>query len=223
MRLKWYGWLGLGIILVAEILLFAGQPFAAKWFTPIVWTGYILFADALALRLRGHSLIHERPREALMLAWISAGCWLLYEAYNVRLQNWFYVNVPASPLERNWAYLWSFATIMPGMFETADVQLGPPRREDQIHRCRAVVVLLPSVDDHFGELLQPLLVGGVDRLEDQVRRRPLRAAQLGQQLVDRLVLLVDLVAIDVKEVIRRRLPVERRIAIHRCAARPRRA
>jgi hypothetical protein len=96
----------------------------AKWFTPIVWTGYILFADALALGLRGHSLIHDRPREALMLVWISVGCWLLFEAYNIRLQNWFYVNVPDNPIERNWAYLWSFATIMPGMFETADVLEG---------------------------------------------------------------------------------------------------
>jgi hypothetical protein len=124
MRLKWYGWAGLGVVLGAELLLFAGQPFVAKWFTPIVWTGYILFADALALWLKGDSLIHDRPREALMLVWISVGCWLLFEAYNVHLRNWYYVNVPQNPIERNWAYLWSFATIMPGMFETADVLEG---------------------------------------------------------------------------------------------------
>ena len=124
MRLKWYGWLGMAVVVVAEIGLFARQPFVARWFTPIVWTGYVLFADALALRLRGHSLLHDRPREALMLAWISVGCWLLFEAYNVRLQNWYYVGVPEHPVERNWGYLWSFATIMPGMFETADVLEG---------------------------------------------------------------------------------------------------
>lgn len=124
MRLKWYGWLGLGIIVLAEILLFAGQPFIGRWFTPIVWTGYILFADALALHLRGHSLITDRPREALMLVWISVGCWLVFEVYNLRLQNWYYVNVPENPIVRNWAYLWSFATIMPGLFETADVLEG---------------------------------------------------------------------------------------------------
>jgi hypothetical protein len=124
MRLRWYGWLGLGVIGVSEILLFAGQPFVSRWFTPIVWTGYILLADALALRLRGHALIHDRPREALMLVWISVGCWLLFEAYNVRLKNWYYVNVPDNPIERNLAYLWSFATILPGMFETADVLEG---------------------------------------------------------------------------------------------------
>ncbi len=124
MRLKWYGWLGLIIVIVAEIGLFARQPFVAQWFTPIVWTGYILFADALALRLRGHSLIHNRPREALMMAWISVLCWLLFEVYNLRIRNWYYVGVPENPLARDWAYLWSFATIMPGMFETADVLEG---------------------------------------------------------------------------------------------------
>jgi len=124
MRLTWYGWVGLGIVVAAEILLFAGQPFVARWFTPIVWTGYILFADALALRLRGESLIHDRPREMVMLVWISIGCWLLFEAYNLRLRNWYYVNVPENAVARNLAYGWSFATIMPGMFETADVLEG---------------------------------------------------------------------------------------------------
>ena len=124
MRLKWYGWLGLGVVVAAEVLLFAGQPFVARWFTPLVWTGYILFADALALRLKGDSLIHDRPRETLMLVWISILCWLLFEAYNLRLQNWYYVNVPENPIERSWAYAWSFATIMPGIFETVDVLKG---------------------------------------------------------------------------------------------------
>jgi hypothetical protein len=124
MRVRWYGWLGLGIVVGAEICVFAHQPFVARWFTPIVWTGYVLFADALALRLRGHSLIHDRPREALMLIWISVGGWLLFEVYNFRLQNWYYVGVPENPLARDWAFLWSFATIMPGIFETADVLEG---------------------------------------------------------------------------------------------------
>jgi hypothetical protein len=121
MRIRWYGWLGLVTILGAELFVYARQPFVSKWFTPIVWTGYVLLVDALVLRLRGHSLINDRPREALMMAWISAGCWLLFEAYNLRLRNWYYVGVPEHPVERNWAFLWSFATIMPALFGTADL------------------------------------------------------------------------------------------------------
>jgi len=124
MRLKWYGWMGLGIVVVSEILLFARQPFVSVWFTPIVWTGYILFADALVLSLRGHSLIHDRPREALMMAWLSVACWLLFEVHNLPLRNWYYVGQPETPWIRDLAYLWAFATILPGMFETADVLEG---------------------------------------------------------------------------------------------------
>jgi hypothetical protein len=142
-RLTWYGWLGLIIVVGAEALLFAGQPFVAQWFTPIVWTGYILLADAVALRLRGHSLLHDRPRTALMMAWISVGCWLLFEIYNFKLWNWYYVGLPERPLARNWAYLWSFATIMPGMFETVDVLegLGFARRLRSKRRALSPVLL----------------------------------------------------------------------------------
>jgi len=120
----WYGRLGVVIVAVAEACLFAHQSFVGRWFTPIVWSGYILFADALAFRLRGHSLIRSRPREALAMAWLSVGCWLIFEVYNLPLRNWYYVGVPENPLARDWAYLWSFATIFPGILETADVLEG---------------------------------------------------------------------------------------------------
>ncbi len=45
-----HGWVGLAVIGAAEVSLFAGEPTVARWFTPIVWTGYVLFIDALAAR-----------------------------------------------------------------------------------------------------------------------------------------------------------------------------
>jgi hypothetical protein len=53
LRLRWDGRLGASVVLVWEELLFLGQAFAAKWFTPIVWAGYILLAEALVLRTYG--------------------------------------------------------------------------------------------------------------------------------------------------------------------------
>ncbi|MCS7282352.1 MAG: hypothetical protein RMK65_01355 [Anaerolineae bacterium] len=123
-RFPWYGWVGLFIVAGAELCLALRQPLVSQWFTPIVWTGYILFADALAFRLRGHSLIRSRPREALMMAWISAGCWAIFEAYNMSLWNWYYVGVPEEVGLRTLAYVWAFATIFPGIFETMDVLDG---------------------------------------------------------------------------------------------------
>src|SRR5207244_11596288 len=50
----------------------------------------------------------------------SSPRWLILESYTLRLANWAYVGVPVS-----WAgalgYGWSFATIAPGIFETADL------------------------------------------------------------------------------------------------------
>ncbi len=120
MRLKWYGWIGLGIVVVAQGLMFLRVDPVATWFMPIVWSGYILFADALALHLRGESLVHDRPREFLMMLWLSLGLWLIFEVFNLRLMNWYYIGVPRQPGLRNLAYGWSFATIFPGIFETAD-------------------------------------------------------------------------------------------------------
>jgi hypothetical protein len=119
-RFKWYGWLGLAWMVAAEILMFLQIEPVYHWFTPIIWSGYILFADALVLRLRGQSLLHDRLREFVMMAWLSVFFWLIFELYNLRLANWYYVNVPPNPWLRDLAYLWSFATIFPGLFETAE-------------------------------------------------------------------------------------------------------
>jgi hypothetical protein len=121
MGLRWYGWLGLAALVAAEILMLLRVQPVWQWFTPIMWSAYILLADALVLRLRGASLIHNRPREFLMMLWLSILCWLVFEVYNLRLLNWYYVGVPPEPWLRNFGYGWAFATIFPGIFETAEL------------------------------------------------------------------------------------------------------
>ncbi|HSJ54319.1 MAG TPA: hypothetical protein VLC52_11315 [Anaerolineae bacterium] len=120
MRFKWYGWLGLAWVVVAQVLMFLKIQPVWQWFTPIVWSGYLLFADALVLRLRGRSLIHDRPREFVMMAWLSVFLSLIFEIYNLRLSNWYYINVPENPWLRTLSYLWAFATIFPGLFLTSE-------------------------------------------------------------------------------------------------------
>ena len=66
-----HGWIGLGVIAAAEILLFAGQPVVAGWFTPIVWTGYVLFVDALAARLTGRSYLTTDRVDGVLVALAS--------------------------------------------------------------------------------------------------------------------------------------------------------
>src|SRR5262245_8204839 len=115
----WDGWLWALVLLVNQALLPWQIDLLARWFTPIMWTGYILLADAWVLRRGGRSLLHDRPREALFMATVSIPLWLVFEGYNVRLRNWAYFGVPEDPVVAAIAYAWAFATIWPGLFETA--------------------------------------------------------------------------------------------------------
>lgn len=115
-----WGWLGLGLILLAELLLFFRTPWVTTFFTPLVWTGYLLLIDALVLSLRGESRLGRTPRQFLALAFWSVPLWLIFEAYNLRLENWTYVGLPNNLLVRSAGCVWSFATIWPAIFETAD-------------------------------------------------------------------------------------------------------
>ncbi|PYV50994.1 MAG: hypothetical protein DMG98_26845, partial [Acidobacteria bacterium] len=120
-RLAAYGWVGLIGLIIAEWLLFRGFQPVAVYFTPIAWTCYILLADAAVLAIRGHSRLHDEPRKFASAAVLSIPLWLIFEAYNLRLQNWSYSGVPVAWPLALLGYGWSFATIFPGIFETADL------------------------------------------------------------------------------------------------------
>jgi hypothetical protein len=120
-RLPARGWAGLAIIVAAEICLYLGFRWVGIYFTPIVWTGYLLLVDGLVQSLRGESLIANSPRRFAELAAWSVPLWLIFEAYNLRLENWTYVGLPESPILSGLGFVWSFATIWPAIFETAEL------------------------------------------------------------------------------------------------------
>lgn len=152
-----YGWAGLAILVVGEILLFHGVRPIISYFTPLAWTGYILAVDAAVYSLRGRSLLRSTPREFALMALWSIPIWLLFEAYNLRLANWLYVEIPESLPEQLLGYTWAFATIVPALLETAELlaALGffnratgrgwrwlVPRRRGMVW-CGAIAVVLP--------------------------------------------------------------------------------
>ncbi|MDI6765334.1 MAG: hypothetical protein QME52_00655 [Bacteroidota bacterium] len=115
-----YGIFGITTIIISEILLFLELEIVGWYFTPLVWTGYIFFIDALQVRFYGISLISSRPRELLLMLPWSVVCWLIFEAYNLHLCNWTYVGLPENLILRYIGYSWSFATIFPAILETAE-------------------------------------------------------------------------------------------------------
>jgi hypothetical protein len=124
-----HGWLGLGIVILAEAFLVAGHPVVGHWFTPIVWTGYVLLVDALAARVTGRSYLTSARAELPLLILASIGAWWLFEWYNAprfwrggaeRLGIWWqYHGLEPDPWLRRIGYDWSFATIFPALFLTA--------------------------------------------------------------------------------------------------------
>ena len=121
MKLKPHGYIGLLIILAGEVLMLRKvEPFAT-YFTPIAWTGYVLFVDSLIFKLKGQSLMLSRTGEfTIMLPW-SIACWLIFEAYNLHTRSWRYVGLPENIALRWLGYGWSFATIFPGILQTAEL------------------------------------------------------------------------------------------------------
>jgi hypothetical protein len=118
-RLPVQAFLGTGIVFAATYLAVLGVAPIAVFLTPIAWTGYILWIDGAVFSLRGESLLRTYPAEFATLALCSIPLWLIFEAYNLRLDNWIYLGLPQHPILRYSGYAWAFATIWPGIFETA--------------------------------------------------------------------------------------------------------
>lgn len=115
------GMIGLGIILIAGVLLFLKIEPIPTFFTPIAWTGYILAADSLVFKIKGKSLLRNRMGEFLFMFPLSLLVWLCFEGYNLHLKNWYYTNLPANPWMRWSCFCWSFATILPAIMETTEL------------------------------------------------------------------------------------------------------
>jgi hypothetical protein len=124
-----HGWAGLGIVIGAEAALFSGNALVGRWFTPIVWTGYLLFMDAVVARLAGRSYLTTDRVEGVLVALASILGWWVFEWYNApRFWRggedavgiwWQYHRMEPNLLLRRVGYDWSFATIFPALFLTA--------------------------------------------------------------------------------------------------------
>src|ERR1700739_3983004 len=110
-----HGWLGFIALAGAEWLLFHHVEPVATYFTPIAWSAYILIADAAVLALTNRSRLHDAPLVVARVALLSIPLWLIFEAYNLRLQNWTYLGVPVGWPAALLGYAWSFATITPAI------------------------------------------------------------------------------------------------------------
>jgi hypothetical protein len=121
MTLPFHGIIGIVLLFVSEIFLFKKVDPFYSWFYCFAWWSYILVIDAVIYRLKGNSLILTRTKEFfLMIPW-SLFIWLIFEAANLSLENWYYINLPHSTVERWLGYAIAYGTVLPGIFETTEL------------------------------------------------------------------------------------------------------
>jgi hypothetical protein len=99
------------------------EPFYSSIYC-FLWWSYIFVVDFAVCKLRGNSLLRNRPKEFLFLTVWSVPVWMLFEAVNLRLHNWYYVMAPWS---LSWGMIFlflAFGTVLPGIFETMELVLA---------------------------------------------------------------------------------------------------
>src|SRR5207247_9997283 len=103
------------VVLIAAFLLLGYEiPPVPTWFYVLALYPTLVILDEVVVVLGGESLL-ARPRELVVMLWWSAVIWFLFEAINFRLQDWYYVFLPASRLERWLGITVSLATVVPAV------------------------------------------------------------------------------------------------------------
>ncbi len=86
------------------------------------WLGYILTVDALVALRKGHSLLTRAPREFAALFLFSAPVWWFFEGMNNFVLNWHYLGAESySAAQIIVVSTVSFSTVVPAIFETAEL------------------------------------------------------------------------------------------------------
>lgn len=116
------GWLGVGLVLVFWAFNWTLPGLRTQWaFTPL-WVGYCLLMDGVVFQRKGTSLLYRNGVAYLGLFVVSIAGWWLFEVLNERLQNWTYIGQEFfTPIQFFGLASLSFSTVIPAVFETAEL------------------------------------------------------------------------------------------------------
>jgi hypothetical protein len=117
-----HGWLGVLLVALAWPLNWGLPGLRTHLLFFPLWLGYALLVDALVLRRSGTSILARSPRDFALLFACSAPAWWLFEAFNERTHNWEYLGGDRfGALAYFLLTTLSFSTVMPAVFETAEL------------------------------------------------------------------------------------------------------
>ncbi|HZH80016.1 MAG TPA: hypothetical protein VFD68_01850, partial [Gemmatimonadales bacterium] len=102
------------VLIAAAVLLSYRIPPFPTWFYVFAWYPTLVILDQTVVLLGGESLL-ARPRDLVLMLWWSAVIWFVFEALNFRLQDWYYVFLPAGRLAHWIGITVSLATVVPAI------------------------------------------------------------------------------------------------------------
>ena len=116
-----HGWLGLILAGLFWFLNWSLSGPRTNWGFFPMWLGYCLTVDGLVFWRTRTSLLTRSWRKYIGLFVISAPVWWLFEALNLRTQNWIYLGIDVfTPLQYAiWTTI-SFTTVIPAVFGSAE-------------------------------------------------------------------------------------------------------
>ena len=134
---------GAAVFALATTAMLAGREPFATWYYSFAWWSYILVVDARNHRRTGRSVLLHRAEAPQTLA-LSIIIWAFFETYNFRLGNWYYLEIPSNPTLRWLGYSVAYATVLPGIFVTAELLKGwwPPRSTSGVRLPENLVTIL---------------------------------------------------------------------------------
>ncbi|HOJ70587.1 MAG TPA: hypothetical protein PLR38_01970 [Syntrophorhabdaceae bacterium] len=100
------------------ILLKRIEPLYFHFYT-FVWWSFIVLMDVIYAIRKGRFLILKRTLPAMIV--ISASFWCIFELINLRIQNWYYINLPMEYYHRYTGYLLAYGTVVPGIYITKEI------------------------------------------------------------------------------------------------------
>jgi len=116
------GWVGLILVAVCWPLNWMLPGVRTSYLFFPLWLGYILLVDALVWKRTGGSLWTRSRKDFGLLFVISAPVWWLFELINLRTGNWEYLGRELfTPLRFDLLSTISFSTVIPAVFETAEL------------------------------------------------------------------------------------------------------
>lgn len=117
-----WGFIGVILIILFWYINWNLEGLRTHWAFFPLWLGYALFIDGLVFRINGDSLISRSYKKFILLFFISAPAWWLFELFNSITHNWQYIGKEYfSDLEYFLLASLSFSTVMPAVFETAEL------------------------------------------------------------------------------------------------------